>query len=135
MPTAAFPDGLAVLEELAGALEAPPTTLVLVALRVAAEEMLDDGVTTGTRVDPEVVALEPKQTVQTVLVRTSVLTLVVFPGGAVIDEERAVVVFVEEAVKLADDDPDAEDEDPPVMWNGKENWKVAGSASRAILKP
>jgi hypothetical protein len=129
---------LAVLEELAGALEAPPAALVLVVLRVATLEMLDEGVTTGARVDAEVVALEPKQTVQTVLVRTSVLTLVVFPDVAVMDEETAVVVFVDEAVTLAlaDEDPDAEDEEvPPVMWNGKEYWKVAGLASRTILKP
>jgi hypothetical protein len=92
---------LAVLEELAGALEAPPAALVLVAPMVVARVTLDEGVTTGARVDAEVVALEPKQTVQTVLVRTSVLTLVVFPDGAVMDEETAVVVFVEAAVTLA----------------------------------
>jgi len=129
-----------VLEELAGALEAPPAALVLVAPMVVASVTLEEGVTTGARVEAEAVALEPKQTVQTVLVRTSVLTLVVFPDEAVMDEETAVVVFVEEAVTLAlavaEDDPDAdEDEDPPVMWNGKEYWKVAGLASRMILKP
>jgi len=111
-----------VLEELAGALDAPPAALVLVAPMVVAMEMLDEGVTTGARVDAEVVALEPKQTVQTVLVRTSVLTLVVFPDGAVMDEDTAVVVFVEEAVTptLEDPDTDEDEEDPPVMWNGKE---------------
>jgi len=130
-----------VLEELAGALDAPPAALVLVAPMVVAMEMLDEGVTTGARVDAEVVALEPKQTVQTVLVRTSVLTLVVFPDGAVMDEDIAVVVFVEEVVTLAleltleDPDTEEDDEDPPVMWNGKEYWKVAGLASRTILKP
>jgi len=32
-------------------------------------------------------------------------------------------------------EPDAEDNVPPVMWNGKEYWRVVGAESRVISKP
>lgn len=129
------------LEELAGALVAPPATLVFVAPMVVARVTLEEGVTTGTRVEADTVELEPAHLVQTVLVRTSVWTLVVLPAAEVIVDEAALLVFEDEAVTLAvtlaDEDPDAEEdeEDPPVMWNGKEYWNVAGLESRTILKP
>ena len=32
-------------------------------------------------------------------------------------------------------EPVAEDDVPPVMWNGKEYWRVVGAESRVISKP
>jgi hypothetical protein len=52
--------------------------------------------------------------------------------------ERWIVV-VDDALPVAeveaDPEPDAEDDVPPVMWNGKEYWSVVGLESSVISNP
>jgi len=47
--------------------------------------------------------------------------------------ERCKVVV--DGVPVTDPEPDAEDDEPPVMWNGKEYWKVLGAESSVIWNP
>lgn len=59
--------------------------------------------------------------------------------------EEAVMVADAEAVDMyepvevlpavTDPETDEEEDEAPVMWNGRENWKISGFASEAILNP
>lgn len=44
-------------------------------------------------------------------------------------------MVVVDAVPVADAEPDAEEDEPPVMWNGKEYWRVLGAESSVISNP
>jgi len=44
-------------------------------------------------------------------------------------------VTVEDTEPVAEEESLVDEAEPPVMWNGNENWKVEGSESREILKP
>jgi len=135
LAAAAFPVGAAVLLELAPVAEPPPAALVLVAPTVVIKVTFEDGVTAGVAiVEADVVELEPRHLVQTVLVSMAVLMLVLFTDAEVTDAEAEVLVTLALAEAVPDADPE-EEEDPPVMWNGKEYWKIEVSESSAILNP
>jgi hypothetical protein len=80
--------------------------------------------------------------VQTVDVTTVLLTAVetaveVVVELAVVDAEyvEAEEVPVTDPEVEEDEAAEEDDEDAPVTWNGRENWKVAGFASEEILNP
>lgn len=112
----AFPPlpGASVTEEDA----APPVEVLPAPVTVAEADSRDDAA----------------DAVSSAVVSVGVAVTVAAPEEAVV-VDIALLWPVTEDVAEAEDAAAEEELAPPVMWKGKEYWKVAGSESSAILKP
>jgi len=71
-------------------------------------------------------------------VDTTMLVLVLSATDELLVNPLPVAIWtvtVEDSEPVAEEESLLDDAEPPVMWNGNENWKVEGSESREILKP
>jgi hypothetical protein len=82
--------------------------------RVEVVDRLPAGVEVEVKVNPELEAVE----------------VVVEPTAEVTDPDAALDVVVVEATA-----EEPEDEEPPVMWKGKEYWKMVELVSQLIMTP
>jgi hypothetical protein len=125
-PVAAFPTAALLVTVAAPPVEELVVVGVLVFVRVVERVTFEDGFELVLEVTVVIVVFALVDEVMVALLEDEVLLYAgPCPSWIVVVEVADPVTEVEVLV----------DPERPVMWNGKEYWKIVGSESREILKP